>query len=151
MANMWSNNATTSFPAVVKIEQVKQEPSYNSSMLYLAINKELEHLTGKNLITPKRSDINNKHVSVVEEVNTFKPLYYSLKEKLKLHKVSPNVEHPFLCYLCERGFKEKRTLMNHENTHQRHKPYQCQSCKSNFNSNGELDRHTKYIHTRVKS
>ena len=103
------------------------------------------------MINSNRYDIKNKHESVVKEVNTFNPLYYSQKEKLKLHKVSQNEEHPFICYLCERGFKEKRTLMNHENAHLWLKPYQCQSCKSNFNSNGELDRHTKYIHTRVKS
>ena len=147
---MWSDDDELVYPAGLKLEPAQKEKSFNSNLLSEAIHNALEPIIDKDQISLCQSETMVKQESIAKQGYADKPLYHTLQEKLKRHMVSQNEELPFKCYLCERGFRNKTTLMNHENTHLGLRPHQCQSCKSNFNTSGELYRHTLYIHSREK-
>ena len=138
------------YPVVVKMEPKKEEKSYNGILLIKAIQNELELLIEKKQITSCKSEIMVKQNTIIKDQLTYQPLHHLLQERPIMNIVSQNEELTFKCYLCERGFKNKTTLMNHENIHLGLRPYKCQSCKSNFKTSGELDRHTKYKHSKEK-
>ena len=51
-----------------------------------------------------------------------------------------------LCSVCGTGFFDQSTLTNHEKTHVKEKPYECQACMRTFASRTYLQTHMK-IHT----
>ena len=134
----------------MKLKQAKKETNLNRSLLSEAIKNALEPINDKDRIISCKSELLVKQEGIAKQGDSDKALYHPLQEKLKRHRLSRNEKLPFSCYLCERGFSNKRTLMNHENTHLRLRPHQCQSCKSNFTTSGELNRHALYIHSREK-
>ena len=144
--NMWSHDDELGNPIFVKTEYEKNEKSYNSILLSKAIQNELELVIDKNQMTSCKPESMVKPDSIIIKQVPDQPLQTSIK----MNMVSQHEEMPFKCYLCERGFRNKTTLINHENTHLGHRPYQCQSCKSNFKTSGELNRHILYKHSLEK-
>jgi len=56
-------------------------------------------------------------------------------------------DKPYVCPICERGFKASITLQNHLNAHTGNKPHKCNECEACFATYGDLSRHFKYKHT----
>ena len=73
------------------------------------------------------------------------------KSRLTSHMKSHSNVRPFLCNVCERGFKTDRERKYHENRHYKLRPSKCSSCEASFTTPGELARHEKYKHTGKKS
>ncbi|KAL4705083.1 hypothetical protein ACJJTC_002731 [Scirpophaga incertulas] len=55
-----------------------------------------------------------------------------------------------LCYICGRGFAEKRTLVNHMRTHSGERPFKCEHCNAAFTQKIAMLSHVKYIHMKHK-
>lgn len=61
-----------------------------------------------------------------------------------------NIDRPYVCEFCERGFKKSSHLKQHIRSHTGEKPYKCIQCSRAFVSNGVLKEHLR-THTGVKS
>ena len=55
-------------------------------------------------------------------------------------------EAPYMCNYCKKRFKTKYELKNHERIHTGEKPYQCETCNKRFSQTSSLKTHEK-IHT----
>ncbi|KAH9380230.1 hypothetical protein HPB48_016088 [Haemaphysalis longicornis] len=62
------------------------------------------------------------------------------------HERTHTGETPFMCAICERGFKRKDTLEDHLNTHTGDEPYQCSDCGRRFKNRTSLLKHKKRMH-----
>ena len=77
-----------------------------------------------------------------------------LKEHLLRHDLKDTSSNKFKCLQCEKFFKTKTTLKNHEErTHQEPKTkqkevFQCSNCTKSFPSKSNLNRHIKSAHKR---
>ncbi|XP_017473428.1 PREDICTED: transcriptional repressor CTCF-like isoform X1 [Rhagoletis zephyria] len=69
---------------------------------------------------------------------------------LSRHMRSHSDDRPYICSMCDRGFKTNITLQNHRNVHLGNKPHPCLSCESRFTTAGDLARHVRYKHTFEK-
>ena len=106
------------------MQPAKKEMSCNSSQFSQAIKKELEYINEKDPIISCKSEDPVKYEVIVEQGDGDQPLSHPLQDNLKMHIVSQNEELPFRCYICEKGFRNKRTQKNHENGHLGLRPYQ---------------------------
>jgi KRAB domain-containing zinc finger protein len=55
-------------------------------------------------------------------------------------------EHPYLCDVCFKSFREKLFLRTHKRIHSGVRPYVCDVCSKLFYQHSSLQRH-KRIHT----
>ncbi|XP_053954620.1 transcriptional repressor CTCF [Anastrepha ludens] len=69
---------------------------------------------------------------------------------LSRHMKSHSDDRPYICSVCDRGFKTNHSLQNHVNVHLGRKPHGCLSCESRFTTAGDLARHVRYKHTHEK-
>ena len=78
--------------------------------------------------------------------------YYTLKYNClftQIHLSRHAATHQqitFDCDLCDKTFKEKRLLKQHEVVHTNDEPYRCQLCGKTFKHNNQLYRHKKKYH-----
>jgi uncharacterized Zn-finger protein len=68
------------------------------------------------------------------------------------HLQTHEMHKPFRCMHCEKTFSDSTQLGNHMNLHLGFKPYKCEEagCDLTFSTVGELQRHTRYRHTKDK-
>jgi KRAB domain-containing zinc finger protein len=64
--------------------------------------------------------------------------YVGLKYHLEFHKT----ETPFICKFCEKAFKTKRCVENHEKTHK--KEFKCKVCDRKFSLRSDLKQHLEF-------
>ena len=55
-------------------------------------------------------------------------------------------ERPYQCSFCDKSFKQKSHLTEHERIHTGDKPYQCAVCNKKFNQKSNLTRHQRTQH-----
>lgn len=67
----------------------------------------------------------------------------------ELHLLSHDPSNPKLyeCSFCDRQFRVKKSLIQHQNIHENIKPYNCQYCEETFFNNQAKLHHERRIHT----
>ena len=55
-----------------------------------------------------------------------------------------------MCKVCDRGFKTKKFLQDHVNTHTGRKPHMCKFCNKAFTSTRAMFQHVRYLHIKKK-
>lgn len=60
-----------------------------------------------------------------------------------------NKEKPYKCSTCEKSFRYRSLLIQHQRTHTKEKPYECNECGKMFSQPSYLSQHKK-IHTGEK-
>ncbi|XP_052853787.1 transcription factor Ouib-like [Drosophila gunungcola] len=69
--------------------------------------------------------------------NCLKRLFHERK-----HEEDPN-HRPYVCSICNKGFKKKEVLKNHGVTHTGEQPFHCELCQAHFNRRNSLATHFK--------
>jgi uncharacterized Zn-finger protein len=57
---------------------------------------------------------------------------------------------PFVCSICEKEFKTKNSLNDHQSLHLGNKDFSCQSCPKKFRLKQALVRHYQAVHLDLK-
>ncbi len=65
---------------------------------------------------------------------------------LKSHLVTHTSDKPFVCSICNMGFKENCNFEKHMQMHTEVKPFACTVCNKEFKRDAELKVHLR-IHT----
>ena len=77
--------------------------------------------------------------------------YMSVDPKQNLlSRLMKSDDRPHKCWVCERGFKTKASLLDHMNRHTGTKLHHCKYCQASFTRRGELVIHVRYRHTHEK-
>lgn len=50
-------------------------------------------------------------------------------------------ERPYVCSICQRAFRLKKTMLKHQRVHTGERPYKCQQCGMGFSDKRVLARH----------
>ena len=58
--------------------------------------------------------------------------------------------YPYKCQLCDRRFKRKENLKQHQNLAACVKSHTCKICHKSFTRNMDLQRHNKTVHNKEK-
>lgn len=62
-----------------------------------------------------------------------------------------DTERPFLCSICDKTFKRRAHLDDHQSAiHDRRRPFECSECKRKFVTRSNLARHAQTIHERQR-
>lgn len=69
--------------------------------------------------------------------------------ELTLGEKNNNKEKPYKCSTCEKAFRYRSLLIQHQRTHTKEKPYECNECGKMFSQPSYLSQHKK-IHTGEK-
>ncbi|XP_076353573.1 zinc finger protein 341-like isoform X1 [Tachypleus tridentatus] len=99
-----------------------------------------------------RKDRLKRHKLIHEAVKKYKcpfrmvagcPREFNRPDKLKAHILTHSGIKPYTCKVCERGFRRKATLVDHERLHQEGQayPYFCNQCEKGFAQENELQSH----------
>ena len=67
----------------------------------------------------------------------------------KENKTNGSAKLAFNCNTCNRSFKKKQVLQNHERTHTGEKPFECKECHKRFSRQHHLNKHMR-LHTGEK-
>ena len=68
------------------------------------------------------------------------------KSNLPQHERIHTGDKPYQCAVCNKKFNRKSTLTRHERIHTGEKPYQCAVCNKKFNRKSTLTRHQRTQH-----
>lgn len=75
---------------------------------------------------------------------------YKNKHTLVEHEKTHTTTHtPPVCYICNITFSTRYTLHRHMNTHSETKPLRCSMCYKGFNSNSQYYEHVRIEHDGV--
>ena len=71
-----------------------------------------------------------------------KPLK-TVEEQNELRTLSEIKEEPmeWSCFICKKGFPDKRKLTRHKKTHKEDKAFQCTTCSKSFSERAHLNKH----------
>jgi KRAB domain-containing zinc finger protein len=68
---------------------------------------------------------------------------------LQSHLLTHNNEKKFVCGICDKSFRRKLALTEHEASHWKLKIHVCPSCHKSFSSSSGLSKH-KHIHIGLR-
>ncbi|XP_037934346.1 zinc finger protein 813-like [Teleopsis dalmanni] len=109
----------------------------------------------KNLLCPPLSPSGNNQVqqnlpsnSVITESS---PSIQEAQELMSLIVLNVPIKENFLCKFCDLAFSIEAECKQHENTHDRNKPYGCQFCTLIWRNRRDLIEHIKNNHSKLKA
>ena len=71
---------------------------------------------------------------------------FKRKDKLAEHEKMHSNDKPFMCDICGRGYRYKEGLRYHKKTHQRARQYTCSECNTQFTRPWMLRSHLTTVH-----
>lgn len=73
---------------------------------------------------------------------------FSIKSRLKTHQNTVHIDSVHKCQICDKSFKSLTLLKRHTFIHSRFKPYSCPFCNHSSNSQSNLTKHVRKIHSK---
>lgn len=141
---------------------IAKEDSENENMLEIQnddykpddenddVNESSEEYSSEEELKPKKVKTQNRKNKKVARVCEIcgKQIVNGLKAyEFHLRSHDPSNPKLYECNYCDRQFRVKKSLIQHQNIHENIKPYNCQYCPENFFNNQAKLHHERRIHT----